>query len=147
MIEYLKSGEDLSKLGLIKERLLSSNYIVALTGAGMSIKSGVPDFITPKVGLYDSSSFITYSYPKIIQENPYRFSKFYRECLIELHRIKPNSGHEVLSKWEKRGRRSTGVIIINNKTALGDKCADILINGRNIGETLVETHRQIENSF
>jgi len=83
---------------LIKE----ANKIVALTGAGISVESGIPDFRGPS-GLWKkynpeiaSSSFF--------QKNPEEFWKFSLEVWKTLKRAKPNPAHKALAELEKIGK-------------------------------------------
>jgi NAD-dependent deacetylase len=85
------------------ELLLSSNYTVVLTGAGMSTESGIPDFNSPKIGIYEVREFYEIDTPRAIRESQSKFTDFFRWCLRELDKYKPNKGHEILAKWEEKG--------------------------------------------
>ncbi len=83
------------------ELLRSSKYVVALTGAGISTASGIPDFRSP-TGLYSK-------YPESIFdidyffEYPEVFYEFCKEALIPMTEAKPNSAHLMLAKLEQKG--------------------------------------------
>lgn len=81
--------------------LSSSSYAVALTGAGVSTESGIPDFRSPG-GLwsrYDPSEFATLS---SFLENPSRFYQAASEFL-SVFTAEPNEGHKALAELEGMG--------------------------------------------
>ncbi len=84
-------------LGLLR----SSKYAVALTGAGISTPSGIPDFRSP-TGLYSK-------YPEDIfdieyfQRDPEGFYRFCKEVLLPMTDVKPNLAHIMLAKLEQKG--------------------------------------------
>lgn len=83
------------------ELLSSSRHAVALTGAGMSTESGIPDFRSPG-GLwsrYDPSEFATLS---SFLGDP---SRFYRAAseFLSVFTAEPNEGHRALAELEQMG--------------------------------------------
>ncbi len=83
------------------ELLSSSSYAVALTGAGVSTESGIPDFRSPG-GLwskYDPSEFATLS---SFLKDP---SRFYRAAseFLSVFTAEPNEGHRALAQLEEMG--------------------------------------------
>lgn len=83
------------------ELLSSSTYAVALTGAGVSTESGIPDFRSPG-GLwsrYDPSEFATLS---SFLEDPSRFYRMASEFL-SIFTAEPNEGHRALAELEGMG--------------------------------------------
>jgi len=97
--------------GLIRRAakdLAQSSYAVALTGAGISTESGIPDFRGPS-GIWtknpEAERKAYQSYQKFL-ENPReyweeRLSK--PSYLGDLERAKPNRGHDALAELEKIG--------------------------------------------
>ncbi|MEJ5230261.1 MAG: NAD-dependent protein deacylase [Pseudothermotoga sp.] len=83
------------------ELLRSSKYVVALTGAGISTASGIPDFRSP-TGLYSK-------YPENIFdidyffEDPKGFYEFCKEALIPMTKAEPNPAHFMLARLEEKG--------------------------------------------
>lgn len=91
-------GEGMKKAA---ELLSSSLHAVALTGAGMSTESGIPDFRSPG-GLwsrYDPSEFATLS---SFLGDP---SRFYRAAseFLSVFTAEPNEGHRALAELEQMG--------------------------------------------
>lgn len=83
-------------------RLLArARHAIALTGAGVSTASGIPDFRGPK-GLWrrvDPRKFeITY-----FLEHPLEVWRLYRERFKALSRVGPNPSHYALAKLEREG--------------------------------------------
>lgn len=83
------------------ELLSSSRYAVALTGAGVSTESGIPDFRSPG-GLwskYDPSEFATLS---SFLRDP---SRFYLAAsdFLSVFTAEPNEGHRALAELEGMG--------------------------------------------
>jgi len=82
--------------------IIKANKIVALTGAGISVESGIPDFRGPS-GLWKKYN------PEIasisfFQKNPEEFWKFSLEIWKVLKHAKPNPAHKALAKLEKLGK-------------------------------------------
>jgi NAD-dependent protein deacetylase/lipoamidase len=85
--------------GLIRE----SSCTVALTGAGISVPSGIPDFRTPGEGLWEKVDPIEVAHIDAFRRDPARFWSFYRPRLQSLGGVEPNPAHEALAELERRG--------------------------------------------
>jgi len=97
--------------GLIKEAsklLAASKYAVALTGAGMSTESGIPDFRGP-FGIWtrnpeaEKRAYKTYA---LFLSDPRRYweERLERPSLLgDLSKAKPNPGHYALARLERMG--------------------------------------------
>jgi NAD-dependent deacetylase len=85
--------------GLIRE----SSCTVALTGAGISVPSGIPDFRTPGKGLWEKVDPMEVAHIDAFRRDPARFWSFYRPRLHSLEDIDPNRAHEALAALEAGG--------------------------------------------
>jgi NAD-dependent deacetylase len=85
--------------GLIRE----SSCTVALTGAGISVPSGIPDFRTPGEGIWEEVDPMEVAHIDAFRRDPARFWGFYRERLQMLGDKQPNGAHRALAELERRG--------------------------------------------
>lgn len=85
--------------GLIRE----SGCTVALTGAGVSVPSGIPDFRTPGKGLWEKVDPMSVATIDAFHRDTKRFWDFYRPRFHMLTDKEPNAAHEALAELERRG--------------------------------------------
>ncbi|MCK9294354.1 MAG: NAD-dependent deacylase [Desulfobulbaceae bacterium] len=81
--------------------LKKSRKAVALTGAGVSTESGIPDFRSPG-GLWSRFNPLEYGTLGAFQRNPAKVWQMLAE-LLTLVDCRPNRGHEALASLEKMG--------------------------------------------
>lgn len=91
--------------------LTSSRNAIALTGAGISVGSGIPDFRSPG-GLWSIYSPDEYATLEVFLYNPEKAWKLYRELGRGLIGKKPNAAHMALAEFEQN-RILNGVITQN----------------------------------
>jgi NAD-dependent deacetylase len=89
-----------------------SSRTVALTGAGISVPSGIPDFRTPETGLWAKVDPMEVAHIDVFERDPARFWSYYRPRFQSLGDKRPNAGHEALAELERRGLLA-GVITQN----------------------------------
>jgi NAD-dependent deacetylase len=86
----------------LAEELVRVRSAVALTGAGISVESGIPDFRSPG-GLWQRFDPMQYATVEAFESNPDRVWTM----LVELDRLcasaKPNAGHLALARLEAAG--------------------------------------------
>lgn len=82
--------------------ITSAKKVVALTGAGISVGSGIPDFRSPK-GLWSIFSPDEYATLEVFLHNPAKAWELYRALGKILLGKQPNSAHQALSHLENRG--------------------------------------------
>jgi NAD-dependent deacetylase len=77
--------------------------VVALTGAGISVPSGIPDFRSPGTGLWEMVDPMEVAHIDAFREDPARFWSFYGERFATLGGKQPNGAHLALVEMERRG--------------------------------------------
>jgi NAD-dependent deacetylase len=92
--------------------LEASARTVALTGAGISVPSGIPDFRTPGTGLWANVDPMEVAHVDVFERDPARFWSYYRPRFQALGDKRPNRAHEALAELEARGLLA-GVITQN----------------------------------
>jgi NAD-dependent deacetylase len=89
-----------------------SDSVVALTGAGISVPSGIPDFRSPGTGLWEKVDPMEVAHIEVWRRDPGRFWGFYGERFASLRDKQPNGAHLALVELERR-RHLDGVITQN----------------------------------
>jgi NAD-dependent deacetylase len=87
----------------LAELVRSSKRTVALTGAGISVPSGIPDFRSPGTGLWEKVDPMEVAHIDVFLHDPERFWSYYRPRFGMLSDKEPNGAHRVLAELESRG--------------------------------------------
>ncbi len=101
-----------TELGRLAGLLQEARSVVALTGAGISVPSGIPDFRSPGTGLWERMDPMEVAHIDAFREDPVRFWGFYGERFAALDEKLPNDAHRALVALERIGRLD-GVITQN----------------------------------
>lgn len=80
-----------------------SRSTVVLTGAGVSVPSGIPDFRSPGTGLWENVDPMEVAHIDAFHRDAARFWSYYRPRFQELGSKRPNLAHRVLADLEERG--------------------------------------------
>ena len=80
-----------------------ANTVVALTGAGISVPSGIPDFRSPGTGLWEKVNPMEVAHIDAFNRDPERFWSFYSTRFQSLAGKRPNPAHAALSTLEQAG--------------------------------------------
>lgn len=119
----------------LAELIGESRSTVALTGAGISVPSGIPDFRTPGRGMWTKVDPMKVAHIDAFRSDPARFWEYYRPRFETLGDKEPNAAHRVLAQLEGRGLLD-GVITQN---------IDRLHRAAG-SERVIEVHGSIETS-
>ncbi len=87
----------------LAELVRGSRFTVALTGAGISVPSGIPDFRSPGTGLWENVDPMEVAHISVFERDPARFWRYYRPRFQTLGEKRPNAAHEALAELERRG--------------------------------------------
>ena len=93
----------MSRAARLAELLGSADRVVALTGAGISVPSGIPDFRSPGTGLWANVDPMEVAHIAVFRREPERFWQFYGRRFATLRDKRPNGAHLALAELERRG--------------------------------------------
>jgi NAD-dependent protein deacetylase/lipoamidase len=87
----------------VADLLRQSERAVVLTGAGISVPSGIPDFRSPGTGLWEKVDPMEVAHIDAWRRDPDRFWSFYSQRFVSLVDKQPNEAHLALAELERRG--------------------------------------------
>ena len=87
----------------LAELIRGAERAVVLTGAGVSVPSGIPDFRTPGKGIWEKVNPMEVAHIDAFRSSPDRFWQFYSERFASLVDKRPNPAHEAIAEFERRG--------------------------------------------
>ncbi len=128
-------GSRMSEAEKLAELIKESRSTVALTGAGISVPSGIPDFRTPGTGIWENVDPMEVANIEVFRRDPKRFWSFYRPRFNMLEDKQPNPAHTVLAELEERGLLEG--VITQNIDRLHRKAGS---------KKIVEVHGTVETS-
>lgn len=126
---------DSTQVAALAQLLRDARRAVALTGAGVSVPSGIPDFRTPGTGLWANVDPMEVAHIDVFHAEPERFWRFYGDRFQSLRDKRPNAAHEALVELERRGLIEA--VITQNIDMLHRRAGT---------HELVEVHGTIEHS-
>jgi NAD-dependent deacetylase len=121
-----------SDVAALAELVRSAGTVVALTGAGISVPSGIPDFRTPGTGIWENVDPMEVAHIDAWRADPQRFWSFYGARFQTLGDKEPNGAHAALVELERRGLLAA--IVTQNIDMLHRKAGS---------STVVEVHGSI----
>ncbi len=83
--------------------LRRARYAVALTGAGISTPSGIPDFRTPRSGLWETVDSMEIASLAGFRRRPEAFFAWVRPLTRQILEAQPNPAHLALARMEELG--------------------------------------------
>jgi NAD-dependent deacetylase len=120
----------------VADLLRAAERAVVLTGAGVSVPSGIPDFRSPGSGLWENHDPMEVAHIDAWRRDPDRFWSFYSQRFATLTDKRPNDAHLALAELERRGLLRG--VITQNIDRLHRKAGT---------ERLIEVHGSIEWSI
>jgi len=119
----------------LAELIRQAKSVVALTGAGISVPSGIPDFRSPQTGLWSQVDPMEVAHISVFRRDPERFWSFYGRRFDALEDKRPNRAHAILAALEREGRLDA--VITQNIDRL---------HGRAGSRQVIEVHGSIASS-
>jgi NAD-dependent deacetylase len=119
----------------LAELIRDSRCTVALTGAGISVPSGIPDFRSPGTGLWENVNPMEVAHIDVFRRDPKRFWSYYRPRFGMLTDKQPNGAHAALAELESRGLLDA--VVTQNIDRLHHKAGS---------RRVIEVHGTIETS-
>ncbi|MBE2221986.1 MAG: NAD-dependent deacylase [Anaerolineae bacterium] len=86
-----------------KNILKDARHVAALTGAGISTRSGIPDFRSPESGLWDYVDPMDVATITAFKRNPKAFFDWIRPLVQQIMIAQPNPAHLALAHMETYG--------------------------------------------
>jgi len=116
-------------IGDAAELVRKAKRAVALTGAGISTPSGIPDFRSEGTGLWSRDEPLEVASLDTFRTAPERFFRWFRPLAGQIFYASPNPAHRALAQLEQEGSIKT--IITQNIDGLHQKAGSTCV---------VETH-------
>ena len=129
------AGQVASPVETLAGLVRAARSVVALTGAGISVPSGIPDFRSPGTGLWANVDPMEVAHIDAWRADPERFWRFYGSRFTMLDGKQPNGAHHALVELERRG--TLDAVITQNIDMLHRRAGT---------KALVEVHGTIEHS-
>jgi NAD-dependent deacetylase len=124
-----------TEVARLAELIREAGTVVALTGAGISVPSGIPDFRSPGTGLWTNVDPMEVAHIDVFRRDPERFWQFYGARFQALEDKQPNGAHIALAKLERAGMLEA--VITQNIDRL---------HARAGSSELIEVHGTIDHS-
>jgi NAD-dependent deacetylase len=87
----------------LAEMFREAHSALVLTGAGVSVPSGIPDFRSPGKGIWEKVNPMEVAHIDAFRRQPDRFWQFYGERFASLVDVEPNPAHFAIAELERRG--------------------------------------------
>jgi NAD-dependent deacetylase len=109
----------LDEIDYAADLIRQARYIVALTGAGISTPSGIPDFRSSGTGLWARDEPLEVASQSTFRTAPEKFFSWFRPLVTSILNAQPNDAHFALSTLQKSGKLNA--IITQNIDILHQK--------------------------
>jgi len=105
------------------ELLLSARHVVALTGAGLSTPSGIPDFRSRDTGLWANYNPMEIATVQAFRHRTVEFFNWIRPLVRQMVEAQPNAAHRALVELAAAARLST--VITQNIDGLHQRAGSV----------------------
>jgi NAD-dependent deacetylase len=122
--------------GQLARLIEQARSVVALTGAGISVPSGIPDFRSPGTGLWANVNPMEVAHIDAFRRDPVAFWSFYGQRFQTLEDKQPNRAHAALVELERAGRLDA--VVTQNIDRLHARAGT---------QNLIEVHGSIAHSI
>ncbi len=95
---------DTKKIAQVAQIIADAKHAVALTGAGISTPSGIPDFRSEGSGLWEHADPMAVASIWGFMEHPQGFYDWVKPLAKTILSAKPNPAHHALANMESRGK-------------------------------------------
>ncbi|MEJ2596968.1 MAG: NAD-dependent deacylase [Anaerolineales bacterium] len=127
------SSADLQSIDCAAEIIRGTKRAVALTGAGISTPSGIPDFRSVHGGLWERYDPFEVASLSAFRYHPEKFFNWIRPLADDMRQAKPNPAHIALASLERAGLLKT--IITQNIDGLHQRAGS---------KNVIEVHGSME---
>jgi NAD-dependent deacetylase len=117
------------------ELFRKARHVAALTGAGISTPSGIPDFRSEGTGLWSRDEPMEVASLSTFRTHPERFFEWFRPLAGQIFHAEPNAAHKALVELESPEREIT--VITQNIDVLHQKAGS---------KNVVEMHGSLRTS-
>lgn len=103
MLDRWRAGSLDRRVAQAADLLHASHYTVALTGAGVSTPSGIPDFRSPRSGIWQTVDPQDIASVDAVRRRPEAFYAWVRTLAETVLQAQPNPAHQALARLESLG--------------------------------------------
>jgi len=96
----------MADMNQIARAIVEAEHLIALTGAGVSVPSGISDFRSPH-GLWTRYPMAEYGTIEAFRRTPRKVWKLFKELADIVHTARPNPAHLALARLEELGLLKT----------------------------------------
>jgi len=134
-------------VGRVADLIFHSRHLVVLTGAGVSTPSGIPDFRSPKSGLWEQADPFEVASFDTFTRRPDVFYDWARPLVQLMRTARPNPAHLALAQLEQMGYLKA--LITQNidrlHQAAGSQCV-LEVHGSMQQATCLRCYNQVETA-
>jgi NAD-dependent deacetylase len=127
------SAQTQTAIEFAADLIRQSKHAVALTGAGLSTPSGIPDFRSEGTGLWAHDAPMEVASLHTFRTAPEKFFEWFRPLAGQVYGAGPNAAHLALAALQKAGK--LGSIVTQNIDMLHQKAGS---------SSVIETHGSIK---